>query len=252
MQPCLLVVHPGGGDASTWDAVTRVLAADFRIVAMRRRIYAADADLDLPHSMQAEAADILAETEGLEPPVVLVGHSSGAMAALEAALVKPSAFAGLVLYEPPVATRELVGGAALARARAALDSGDPAEAMRIHMREIVREPAILVDAIFANESSRAALAKHAAASIADTEAIDALGVGVDRFKTLDLPTVLIEGDASPAHLRERLADLAAALPDARVVTLEGQGHVANISAPEMLAGVIRDAADRFAAASGRG
>ncbi|GGT10357.1 hypothetical protein GCM10010207_06160 [Streptomyces atratus] len=77
-------------------------------------------------------------------------------------------------------------------ARAALDAGDPVEAMRIHMRDIVPTPAGAVDAMFADQRVRAAL-----------------GVGIDRFAALGMPTPLVEGDLSPAHLRERLADLAA-------------------------------------------
>lgn len=238
----LLVVHPGGGDATTWDGVTGHLVDDFRVVRIRRRIYVPEADIALPHSMIAEASDIVAVAGLLEPPVLLVGHSSGAVAALEAALLDPSAFAGLVLYEPPLPTAELTAGRAGARARAAFDRGDPVEAMRIHMRDIVRMPANVVDAMFADQQVRAAFSVYAAAQIADNEAIDALGVGVDRFATLETPTTLVEGDLSPAHLRRRLADLAAALPHARIVTLTGQGHVAHLTAPDTLAGTIRDMA----------
>ena len=176
--------------------------------------------------------------------MLLVGHSSGAVAALEAALLAPSVFAGLLLYEPPVLTKELVAGTAGARARAAFDGGDPVEAMRIHMRDIVRMPANVVDAMFADQHVRTALPAYAAAQIADNEAIDALGVGIDRFATLEIPTILIEGGLSPAHLRERLADLAAALPNARIVTLTGQGHIAHLRAPDTLANTIRDMAEQ--------
>ncbi|MER7581126.1 alpha/beta hydrolase [Kitasatospora sp. NPDC097691] len=240
--PTLLVVHPGGGDATAWDGVTSRLVDDFRVVRIRRRIYVPGADIALPHSMAVEAADIVAVAKLLKPPMLLVGHSSGAVAALEAALLDRSAFAGLFLYEPPMPTRELVAGTAGSRARAALDGGDPVEAMRIHLRDIVRMPAPVVDALFAEPHLRAERSAYAAAQIADTEAIDALGVGIDRFATLDTPTTLIEGDLSPAHLRERLADLAATLPNARVVTLTGQGHVAHLTAPETLAGAVRDTA----------
>ncbi|MCA1220371.1 alpha/beta fold hydrolase [Streptomyces sp. 8L] len=242
--PNLLVVHPGGGDATTWDGVTRRLTDDFRVVRVRRRIYDAEADIALPHSMSIEAADIVAVANLLEPPVLLVGHSSGAVAALEAALLAPSAFAGLVLYEPPVPTKELVAGTAGVRARAAVDGGELVEAMRIHMRDIVRMPAAVVDAMFADQRVRDAFAVCAAAQIAEDEAIDALGVGVDRFASLEAPTTLIEGDLSPSHLRERLADLAVALPNARTVTLTGQGHIAHLEAPDTLADTIRDAAGR--------
>ncbi|MFE9413403.1 alpha/beta fold hydrolase [Streptomyces sp. NPDC006704] len=240
--PNLLVVHPGGGDATTWDGVTRHLTDDFRVVRIRRRIYVPEADIALPHSMAIEAADILAVVDLLEPPVLLVGHSSGAVAALEAALLAPSAFAGLFLYEPPMPTKELVAGTAGARARAACDGGDPVEAIRIHLRDIVRMPATMVDALLADQHTRAALSAYAAAQIAEDEAIDALGVGTERFATLEAPTTLVEGDLSPSHLRERLADLAAALPNARIVTLTGQGHIAHLAAPGTLANTIRDTA----------
>ncbi|GAA2058860.1 hypothetical protein GCM10009839_81140 [Catenulispora yoronensis] len=244
----LLIIHPGGGDLTSWDAVATLLRPDFRVVQPQRRIYAPGADITLPHSVAVEAADVLAITEILEPPIVLVGHSSGAVAALEAALATPSAYAGLVLYEPPLPTRSLVGGAAVVEARAVFEKGDPVEAMRIHLRDIVRFPGDLVDAMLADEQTQQAFTTHAGAQIADAEAIDALGVGTERFAALDVPTVLIEGDTSPAHLRERLADLAAVLPDAEVVTLAGQGHIAHIAAPDLLAETVRRAARRFVAA----
>ncbi|WP_190025112.1 alpha/beta fold hydrolase [Streptomyces hiroshimensis] len=240
--PTLMVVHPGGGDATSWDGVTRHLTGDFRVVRIRRRIYVPGADIALPHSMADEAADIVAIAELLKPPVLLVGHSSGAVAALEAALLAPGAFAGMFLYEPPVPTREPIAGAAGVRARAALDAGDVVEAMRIHMRDIVRMPGATVDAMFDDRHLREAVCAAAHAQIADDEAIDALGVGTDRFAALTLPTTLVQGDLSPLHLRERLADLAAVLPDARVVTLTGQGHAAHLTAPGPLAGAIRETA----------
>ncbi len=242
--PSLLVVHPGGGDATTWDGVSRALSGGFRVVRVRRRIYLPGADHARPHSMAVEAADILAVAGLLDPPVLAVGHSSGAVAVLEAAVSAPSSFAGLVLYEPPVPTTTPVAGPAGPRSRAALDAGDPVEAMRIHMRDIVRMPGRMVEAMFADPDIRAAFSAYAAAQVTDDEAIDALGVGVERFRALDVPTTLIEGDLSPAHLRDRVKDLALALPDARIVTLEGQGHIAHLTAPAALADTIRAAADR--------
>jgi pimeloyl-ACP methyl ester carboxylesterase len=242
--PTLLVVHPGGNDATSWNSVARSLADHFRVVRIRRRIYVARAAIPASHSMAVEAADILAIAALLPPPIVLVGHSSGAVAALEAALRSPATFAALILYEPPLPTRAPIGGAGQQRARAALAAGDLAEAVKIHLHDVVQLPAALIDPLFANPAARAIFAAHAAAQLADTDAIDALGVGITRYASLSLPTTLIEGDASPPHLRQRLADLAATLPSARVITLPGQGHIAHVTAPALLADTIRDAAER--------
>ncbi|MGH4031373.1 alpha/beta fold hydrolase [Actinomycetota bacterium Odt1-20B] len=242
--PPLLLVHWGAGSANCWDGVARSLIGDFRVVRIARRIYVPGAVVPQDHSMAVEAADVRAIAARLDRPALLVGHSSGAVAALEAAVRAPELWAGLVLYDPPVPTTSLVGAGAARRARAALDAGDFDEVMRIHLRDIAQEPPEVVAALTADPKTRAAYAAKAEAGLADTDAIDALGVGVDRFTSLDVPTTLVAGERSPAHLRQRIADLADALPHARVVTLLGQGHAAHRTAPGTLAEVIREAAER--------
>lgn len=242
--PPLLLVHGGAGSAASWDAVVPWLVDGFRVVRVTRRIYAPGAVVPPGHSMAVEAADLAAVARRLALPVLLVGHSSGAVAALEAAVRVRALWAGLLLYEPPVPTRSPVGAEAAGRARAALAAGDPDRAVRIQLRDIVREPAERVERLLADPVRRSRLTAGLPAQIADIDAVDALGVGVDRFRRLDLPTTLVEGDRSPAHLRGRLADLAGALPDAAVVTLAGQGHSAHLTAPQALADAIRDAARR--------
>ncbi|WP_327677646.1 alpha/beta fold hydrolase [Streptomyces sp. NBC_00467] len=241
--PILLVVHPGGGPAISWNGVTAHLADSFRVVRVNRRIYVSPRSTPrLQHSLRTETADVLAIAGLLGGPLVLVGHSSGAVVALETALRSPALFAGVIAYEPPMPTRSPAAGEAGHRARAALDASDPAEAMRIHLRDIAGMPAESVDAMLAYGPTRDALAAYASAQITDNEAIDALGVGIDRYRHLSLPTTLIQGDRSPAQLHERVSDLAVTLPNAHVITLQGQGHTAHQDAPEVLAGVISEAA----------
>ncbi len=240
--PVLLVVHPGGGPAASWDAVAARLADRFRVVRVNRRIYASPRPYLSPiHSMATETDDVLAVAALLDGPVALVGHSSGAVVALESALRSSSAFTAVLAYEPPMPTRSLAAGEAGRRARSALDASDPVEAMRIHLRDIAGMPAEIVEGMLADAAVRDAVAAYAAAQITDNEAIDALGVGIGRYRALALPTTLVQGDRSPEHLRERVADLAATLPDVRVVTLAGQGHTAHRDAPDLLADTIRDA-----------
>ncbi len=243
--PTVLIVHPGGQDAATWGPVADLLADDVHVVLLNRRIYTRPGVAPPPsHSMADEVADLLAISGLPLGPILLVGHSSGAVVALEAAVSEPGRYVGVVAYEPPMPTTSLVGGPALRAARAHLDRGEPVEAMRVHLTDIVGMPAPMVDAMLADPDARAAFTRFAAAQVADNEAIDGLGVGMDRYRSLAIPVTLVEGAQSPAHLRRRSADLASVLPEVRVVTLDGQGHVAHLSAPDRLAGIIRQEARR--------
>jgi pimeloyl-ACP methyl ester carboxylesterase len=50
--------------------------------------------------------------------------------------------------------------------------------------------------------------------------------------------LLLVGSESPPSIQGRPSEVAAALPNGRVVELAGQGHMANITAPELTARVL--------------
>jgi pimeloyl-ACP methyl ester carboxylesterase len=262
--PAILLVHGGSGTADSWTAVSGLLADRFRVLSFTRATYRPIEDGDPPvpgdgtfpgaqvppagsgaRTMAAEVRDVLAVAAGLDEPALLVGHSSGAVVALEAALAAPSAFAGLLVYEPPLAVHEPLGGAALRRARAALDAGDPDTAMAVHLRDLVGIGAVPVAVLRRIPLVWRRMRVMAPAQIVDDEALEALPVGLERYEALDVPVLLLGGAKSPAHLRRRLDALAAALPrvDATVI-LAGQGHSAAMRAPASVAEVIAAFATR--------
>jgi pimeloyl-ACP methyl ester carboxylesterase len=242
--PPILIVHGGSSQASSWSRVAAALAARFRVLSLERRLYGISGPSRSPHSMAREAEDVRAVAALAGAPVLLVGHSSGAVVALEAALASPEAFTRLVLYEPPVAVTTPLGGEALERARAALIAGDPGRALAIHLREIVRLPRLSFALLRLVPPVWNKLCAFAPAQIADDEAIEAVGVGVDRYADLDLPVLLLGGARSLAHLRRRLEALAGVLPRLdSVVILPRQGHLANQFAPARVARTIQAFAD---------
>lgn len=247
--PAVLLLHAGSADRLSWARVAAALATRFRVLRFDRWTYRdghGDAAPAGAEAMAAEVGDVLAVAAAAGVRPLLVGHSSGAVVALESALAAPSAFRALVLYEPPVAVDEPLGGEALRRARAALDAGDPDRAIVIHMREIAGVGRLMVAALRRVPPAWQVVRGHAAAQITDDEAIESLGVGLGRYARLDMPVLLLGGDRSPAHLRRRLDALAAVLPQLEeVVVLEGQGHLANLRAPGEVAGVIAAFADRL-------
>ena len=246
--PAILLLHPGSANRSSWAGVAAALSERFRVLRFDRWTYrgghagASPAGAD---TMAAEVRDGLAVAAVAGGRLLLVGHSSGAVVALESALAGPTAFTGMVLYEPPVAVDEPLGGEALRRARAALDAGDLDRAITIHTREIARTGGLAVAAMRLVPPIWQVVRGYAHAQIVDDEAIESLGVGLDRYAHLDLPVLLLGGGRSPAHMRQRLDALAAVLPrlDSTVVMPE-QGHLANLRAPGEVAKVIAAFADR--------
>ena len=128
------------------------LSGRFRVVRIVRRQYRLDRPAPVPYSIAREAGDVLALAADIGEPMVIVGHSSGGVVALEALAAAPAAtFAGAVLFEPPVAIGPPPGGEApggqasgdepIDRARAAVAAGQPGKAMQIFVRDVVGMPA---------------------------------------------------------------------------------------------------------------
>jgi pimeloyl-ACP methyl ester carboxylesterase len=242
----ILIVHPGGGTSQAWTLVARRLSARSRVLRFDRRPYRSVVGETSMESMAGEVADVLAVASAVHERLLLVGHSSGAVVALEAAIASPEAFAGLVLYEPPVAVSSPLGGDALRRAQQALERGEPGRAMTIHLREIVRLPGYQVTLLRLCLPLWSRIKRVAASQIADDAELESLGVGIDRYRDLNVLTLLLGGARSPRHLRERLDSLRKVLPRVdSVIILERQGHIANVRAPSTLAAIIEGFADRL-------
>ncbi|MEU0572418.1 alpha/beta hydrolase [Nonomuraea sp. NPDC005983] len=242
--PAVLILHPGLDDGRSWEKVAARLTARHRVVRLHRRQYRQD--LPGPATIPQEAEHVLAVAREIEPPILLVGHSSGAVVALESLVAAPGTFSGAVLYEPPVVIGDPLGGPGgeiNVRARQAIAAGRPGRALRIFIRDTVRLPAwvAFLAGVFAAVSPwLRPLVPH---QIDDNEALDRLGVRLDAYAGIQAPVLLLGGDRSPAHLGERLDALARVLPRAERVVLHGQGHSAHASAPGEVAAVI----ERFAA-----
>jgi pimeloyl-ACP methyl ester carboxylesterase len=96
--PAILLVHAGSSTGATWTGVARLLADRFRVLTYDRPTYRTKPPLRSAEAMAAEVSDLLTVAGTVGGPLLVVGHSSGAVVALEATLVAPSRCAGLLLY----------------------------------------------------------------------------------------------------------------------------------------------------------
>src|SRR5439155_4891038 len=99
--PAILLVHGTAANHTRWNPVLPALQRQFTVYAMDRRGCHAWRDL-APYRMEDDIADVTAVIGAIEQgPVDVVGHSYGAICALESAL-REQRVRRLVLYEPPL------------------------------------------------------------------------------------------------------------------------------------------------------
>jgi pimeloyl-ACP methyl ester carboxylesterase len=96
----LLIVHGGTGDRKRWRPLLPLFASQFNVCAMDRRGHG-ESGAGSNYSLQKESEDVAAVVDSLPGPVFVLGHSIGALFALEAAFLTKKV-AKLVLYEPPL------------------------------------------------------------------------------------------------------------------------------------------------------
>lgn len=240
--PVVLVVHGGLSDESAWAKVAAELVPSFRVVRIRRRLYRTELPADPATDFALEVDDLLALAAEIGQPSVIVGHSSGAIVALETVVRDPAPFVGCVVYEPPLVLGSPIGGASgVADARAALARRRPGTALRIFVTRMVGMPAAMGWLMPALVRVNPTIRSFVPRQIDDTDAINRLGNRLDAYATVDLPVLLLTGGRTPRHLRERTDRLAEVLPAARpLAVIPGQGHAASDRAPAEVARLVRD------------
>ncbi|MET8158029.1 alpha/beta hydrolase [Sphaerisporangium sp. NPDC005289] len=250
--PAVVLLGPGLDDGTRCRRLAGVLATRFRVLRPHRRQYRMDLKPDprlggSPCTIAEEVQDVMALVRAVGEPVVLYGHSDGGVVALEALAASPSSFAGAVVYEPAAVIGPPLSGEdghILTQARAALAAGRPGKAMAVFLRGSVGMPG--------RQASLAGLAvalipryrRLIPGQLDSLDALDRLGVRLGTYATIKVPTVLLGGDRSPAHLGERLDAIERVMPHAERVIMRGRDHGADLRDHEQVAGIIQRLADK--------
>lgn len=229
--PELLIVHGGTGNRSRWLAMFPLFTANFTVCAMDRRGHGESED-GPTYSLNHEAEDIVAVVESRQRPVTVLGHSFGGVAAYEAAFLSKQ-INGLVLYEPPIGIPD--HSAVLAKMDKLIRSGDREQATEVFFSEIVQLSPDEVEAM-KRRPAWTSMVSGIEKSMRQDRALTSNRWDAARAAGLRTPTLLLVGSQTTnPELQKAINDLASALPDQKVVVLEGQEHNAMDTGREGLA-----------------
>lgn len=124
--PLVLVAGGGANDHRRWEAagVRPAFAKHFTVCAIDGRGLGRSGDSD-EYQLEREFEDVAAVINAIDEPVALLGHSSGALISLEAAL-RTGNIGKLILYEPPISVggHELSFGEVLSKMKNLVEKGE--------------------------------------------------------------------------------------------------------------------------------
>jgi pimeloyl-ACP methyl ester carboxylesterase len=235
--PSLVLVHGLLGDHTRWEALRPFLEPHLTIHAMDRRGRGASGDAP-DYAFERECEDVAAVVDAVVAATGsatdLLGSSGGALYAMGATALTPG-IRRLALFEPPPTDiAQLLPSGLLERLDALLAEGDREGLLVAAYRAIV---GLSVEEIDHLRSQPAWPNRIAAAHTVPRE----LGFppdsafSVEQAKTIAIPALVLVGGETPPPYRDNAKAVAAALPDATLAVLDGQGHGAEMFAPELVA-----------------
>jgi pimeloyl-ACP methyl ester carboxylesterase len=213
-----------------------LLSSQFTVCAMDRRGRGASGDSP-DYSLQKEAEDIAAVVDSRRGTVFVLGHSYGALCALEAAF-HTRRIAKLLLYEPPMPDH--ADFAVIERIERLIREGDRDAATTTFLREVVKVSPAELDAMRARPTW-SALLKSIGSHPRQMRALASYHFDARRMSAMAIPTLLIRGsDTQIADVKLARERLLAALPHVSEAVLEGQHHNAMDTGRKLLARAVED------------
>lgn len=234
--PALVVAHGSLTTGEQWLPVASGLADRFTCYLFDRRGRGRSGD-SADYSLSKECDDIEAVLDTAGPDASLLGHSYGGICALEAA--QRRTVSKLILYEPPLPIHDAVVGPVFEQFKAAVAREDLDEALAIGLKEMVR----MTDEEIADVRASPNWPHMAALTptwVRECEEIARLELGVRRYAYTRMATLLLLGTATAPHHIEASRALEGALPHARSVWFEGQGHLAHLTATADVVAALTD------------
>lgn len=231
----VVLLHSSGSAGAQWRALAARLSPGYRVIAPDLYGYGGTAPWrgDRSFSLDAEAELVIALLEQADGWGHLVGHSYGGAVALHVAGRHRDRLRSLTLIEP-VAFHLLKGTDAAAFAEITDVAGHVVRALACgaHMDGFGR----FVDywsgpgawaAVPADK--RSAMAARLPKVALDFHATLNESAGLEAFRGMSVPTLLLRGAVSPRPTRRICELLAGTLPAARLDTVPGAGHMAPVT-----------------------
>jgi len=236
--PALVLVHGAGAGRWGFDLLRPHLDERFTVIALDRR-GRGDSEDAPGYALEQELEDVAAvvrDAAGMgSTGVVLVGHSYGGLLAAGAAQTVDG-LSCLVLYEPPMGG-VLAEPAATERWERLIQRGERERMVTEFLGDVGGYSHDEIDALRETPlwEKRLAVASTVAREL---RAENAFRLDTARLADLRVPTLMMVGSESPAWARRSTEAYATAIPGATVRTLEGEGHGAALSAPQLVASEI--------------
>jgi pimeloyl-ACP methyl ester carboxylesterase len=234
--PPLVMVHGATADHSALSRVVPLLEPHFTVHAVDRRGRGLSGD-GPSYDISLEYADVTAVVEDVArtsgKAVALYGHSYGAVCALGASRLTDN-LDRLFLYEPGFRGVLLDPAPVVRQIDDLVSAGDHDAALELAYRAGVGMSAAEVAAMRALPTWSARVATVPTIPREFRTAAE-LAFDPSEHRALDLPTVLLLGERSTPGQKDVVARIDAALSHSRVVTLPGQAHAAQVTAPWLIA-----------------
>ena len=242
----LVCLHASASSGGQWQPLQRRLAGRYRVLSPdlcgsgNSPPWPAERELTL--AGEVTLLEPVFETAG--DAVHLVGHCYGGAVAVRAALTYPGRFLSLVLIEP------VLFGLLLAE--------DPYQPAASEIGALCQHTRVAVELGALDSAARrfidywmgpgtwAGMPPHRRIAIAQAmpgvrsqwSAIFAEKTPLPAYSSLDLPTLHLVGSQSPAPTRAVARLLTHALPNVTTAELEGAGHMAPVTHPQMVNAII--------------
>jgi pimeloyl-ACP methyl ester carboxylesterase len=237
--PPLLAIHGSTADRHRWDAVRDPLARRFRVHLMDRRGRGLSSEENADgYAFEREAEDIRTVVDAIGEPVLVLSHSYGGAASLEAATDCPGVERMLV-YEPALSTdaAPLNPDGAVAQIEAAGADRDAIITL-FYSRVLEYDPA----AIAAMRATPLWQHRLAAAHTLARELRAANGYVANprRLGAIAAPVRILLGTATTPALTRAAHAAHDAVPASKLVELPGHGHAAMDVDPAMFVSQVED------------
>lgn len=235
--PQLVLVHGTTASHTRWAPIRSRFEEHFTVTAIDRRGCGESGDAP-DYAIEREFEDVAAVVESLAPPVLLFGHSYGALCALGAAM-QTDKLRGLILYEPWIVSKgeSLYTPEQLERLDTLLAVGDRQGVVLALFAEIAgfspHEMELLTSSPFWPDRVAAA---HTIPR--ESRAEETYRLPADQAGKLPIPVLLLLGGDSPPLAGKVNAMLEKTLPNARTVVMPGQQHMAIDTSPDLVVGAV--------------